>query len=679
MDGVTGLTPQVSSLCVNTIRMLAVDAVEAAKSGHPGAPMGAADMAFVLWTRFLRFNPADTGWRNRDRFVLSGGHASMLLYALLHLSGYDLPLEEIKRFRQWGSKTPGHPEYGHTPGVEVTTGPLGQGVSHAVGMALAAEMAAARFNTSDFSPVDHYVYTICGDGDLMEGISGEAASLAGHLGLGRLICLYDANQITIDGGTDVSFTEDVGQRFTAYGWHVQQVDGHDHEAVAEAIAAARRELRRPSMIIARTVIGYGSPNKAGSSKAHGAPLGGEEVRLTKEKLGWPQEPAFLVPDEVRAVFRTVQEQRQQEYSAWTQGLTTWQQAHPDLAELWRCYQNREIPADLDDRLLEGMSGVKAATRALSEKVIQKAAAAVPFLVGGSADLAESNKTLIAGGGDVIPGHGDGGSVHFAGRNLFFGVREHAMGAIVNGLVLYGGFQAYGATFLVFSDYMRSSVRLAALMNIPSIFIFTHDSFFVGEDGPTHQPVEHVWSLRLIPNLTVFRPADGVETAMAWSWALSQAKGPTTLVLTRQNLPSLPRPAAFTPRQVWQGGYIVVDTEGAQPDLVLVGTGSEVSVAVEARELLAADGIRARVVSMPSLELFEQQPAAYRQSVLGGDQVPVAVVEAGRTDGWYRYAGRNGLVIGLDHFGASAPAEVLAREFGFTPEGVAARIRQHLGR
>lgn len=677
MSTAVTLTPELQALCVNTIRMLSVDAVEQAQSGHPGAPMGAAVTTFELWTRFLRFNPSDPAWPNRDRFILSAGHASMLLYSLLHLTGYDLTLDELRQFRQLHSRTPGHPEYGHTPGVEVTTGPLGQGFAHGVGMALAAHMAAARFNTPDFAPVDHYIYALCGDGDMMEGVSSEAASLAGHLRLGRLIYLYDANRITIDGSTDLSFTEDVGRRFEAYGWHVQTVDGFDHAAVAGAIASAQAETGRPSLIITRTTIGYGSPNKAGSAKAHGAPLGGPEVKLTKERLGWPQEPAFLVPEEVRAYFRRLVEEKVRAYADWQQGMAAWQAAHPDLADLWRRGQSRAVPADLADQLVAGMEGARGATRTLSEKVIQKAAALLPHLVGGSADLAESNKTLIKDGGDVVPA-GDA-AVQYSGRNLFFGVREHAMGAMVNGINLYGGFHAFGGTFLVFSDYMRPAVRLAALMKVPSIFVWTHDSILLGEDGPTHQPIEQLWALRVIPNLAVWRPADGVETAMAWAWALGETQGPSALALTRQNLPALTRGEDFAPRDIWKGGYVLAEAEGGAPDLVLIATGSEVALALAARERLAADGIRVRVVSMPCVELFDQQPAAYQDAVLGNGRGAVAALEAGRTDGWHRYTGRGGLVMGLDRFGASAPAEALAEHFGFTPEGVAARIRQHLGR
>lgn len=672
-------TPELSQACVNTIKMLSVDAVEKAKSGHPGAPMGCADMAFVLWSQFLRFDPQAPDWANRDRFVLSNGHGSMLIYSLLHLTGYDLPLDELKAFRQWGSKTPGHPEYGHTPGVEVTTGPLGQGIAHAVGMAMGAAMLGARTNTADFAPVDHYIYGICGDGDLMEGVSAEAASLAGHWKLGRLIFLYDANSISIEGDTDLAFTEDVAGRFEAYGWHVLSIDGHNHGEVAKAILAAQAESQRPSLIIARTTIGQGSPNKGGKETSHGAPLGPEEVALTKEQIGWPQEPTFLVPDEVRRYFAELKAQKQAEHLAWQQQMALWRKANPDQAARYDQLVSMAVPADLDEQLVREMESVTAptASRKLSEKALQKAAALVPGLVGGSADLAESNLTIIKGGGHVGPEGVRGGHAHsYAGRNFHFGVREHAMGSIVNGLTLYGGFRAYGATFLIFTDYMRPAIRLAALMNIPSIWVMTHDSFFLGEDGPTHQPIEQLASLRAIPNLTLFRPADGLETAMAWAWAIMQAKGPTLLSLTRQNLPPLTRPAAFTSRDVWKGGYLLSDT-GQPAAATLVATGSEVGLAVAAQQLLAEQGIAIRVVSMPSVELFFQQSRAYQDAVLGGPQARVAILEAGKTDSWYRLTGRDGLALGIDHFGASAPAGVLAEQFGFTPAAVAGRVAEWL--
>jgi transketolase len=661
------MSPALREQCVNTIRMLAVDAVDKANSGHPGAPMGMADMAFVLWTEFLRYDPADPQWRNRDRFVLSAGHASMLLYSLLHLSGHDLPMSELKAFRQWGSKTPGHPEFGHTAGVEVTTGPLGQGFAHGVGMALGAEMMGARFNTSDFKPVDHYVYGIVSDGDLMEGVSAEAASLAGHLGLGNLIYLYDSNSITIEGRTDLAFTEDVGARFESYGWHVQHIDGHDHGAIAAAIRLAQAETAKPSLIVATTTIGKGSPNRADTSKAHGEPLGATETALAKQALGWPAEPTFLVPDEVRAVFAAHADANRKLHESWKQKLTAWRQADPARSELWDAHWEKKAPADLAKHLLAAVEGQTAATRALSGMVLNKAAELIPALAGGSADLEPSNNSRIKASASVQKGE-------FAGRNLHFGIREHAMAAIVNGMALYGAWLPYGATFLVFSDYMRPSLRLAALMDLRVAQILTHDSIFLGEDGPTHQPIEHLSALRAMPNMTVWRPADGVEVAMAWAWTLTEATGPVGLALTRQKLPILSREAGFQPEQVLKGAYILKEATGGKPDVILVGTGSETAVAVAAAAELEQGGLKVRVVSMPSMDLFAAQDEAYREAVLPSDHPRIAAVEAAHSPEWYRWVGRKGLVIGMDRFGASAPAEVLAEKFGFTGPLVAQRVR-----
>jgi transketolase len=675
------MSPALRQSCVNTIKMLSADAVEKAKSGHPGAPMGGADMAFVLWTQFLRFDPEAPDWANRDRFVLSNGHGSMLLYSLLHLTGYDLSLDDLKSFRQWGSRTPGHPEFGHTPGVEVTTGPLGQGFAHAVGMAMASQMLGARVNTPDFSPVDNYVYGICGDGDMMEGVTSEAASLAGHWGLGRLIFLYDANQISIEGDTDIAFTEDVGKRFEAYGWHVQKIDGHNHGQIANAIVNAQYESGRPSLIIARTTIGQGAPNKQGKETAHGAPLGTDELKLTKEALSWPQEPTFLIPDDVRKYFAGLKVTKQSEHRAWIERFHTWQDANPAKATLWEQHVNLLVPADLDTQLVKSVDGIASmATRKYSETVLQKAAELVPSLVGGSADLAESTFTIIKDGGHA-GAHGTFGHFEssYAGRNFHFGVREHAMGSIVNGITLYGGFRGYGATFMIFSDYMRPPVRLASLMQVPSIFVFTHDSIFLGEDGPTHQPVEHLESLRAIPHMVLFRPADGVETAMAWAYALMQAKGPTIFALSRQNLPALQRPSGFEARDIWRGGYLLQEAANGKPVATLVATGSEVATALGAQQLLAAKSIQIRVVSMPSVELFYQQDQAYQESVVGGRDARIASVEAGRTTGWYRLIGRDGLAMGIDDFGASAPAGILAEKFGFTAQSVADRMEAWLSR
>jgi len=668
------LTPALRARIENTIRFLSIDAVEKAKSGHPGTPMALAVPAFELWDRHLRFDPADPGWPLRDRFVLSAGHASMLLYSLLHLFGFGLELSELERFRQLGSRTPGHPEYGHTPGVELTTGPLGQGFAHGVGMAIAARMTRARFARDGEGPGHHFVYGIASDGDLMEGISAEAGSIAGHLGLGNLIYLYDDNHITIDGSTKLSFSEDVARRFEAQHWHVQSVDGLDHAGIRAALEAAKAEVERPSLILTRTTIGYGSPHKAGTSKAHGAPLGPEEVKLTRQALGWPAEPPFLVPDDVRAYFAERIAAKKAERSAADAALVRWRAAHPELAAAWDATRARRWPADLLRSLAAELEGKEAATRQHSSHVIQRLAAAAPWLVGGSADLAESNLTTIQGGGDVGPAAPDG-TDRFLGRNLHYGIREHAMGAITNGITLDATFQAFGATFLIFSDYLRPSLRLAALMGVSPIFVFTHDSIFLGEDGPTHQPIEQLDALRAIPDVTLWRPADGVETAVAWACSVQQERGPALLALTRQKLPALPRTAGFSPEAIARGGYVV--REEARPAVVLVASGSEVSLALEAAARLAADGLPARVVSMPSLEVFARQPASVRHAVMPADGTPVVAVEAARGASYLPLIGSRGLVYGIDRFGASAPLAALAEEFGFTPEHLAARVREHL--
>ncbi|HET7433852.1 MAG TPA: transketolase, partial [Thermoanaerobaculia bacterium] len=673
-----GKKDELEELCVNTIRFLAVDAVEKAKSGHPGTPMGMADMAYVLWTEFLRHDPLEPHWKNRDRFILSAGHASMLLYSLLHLSGYpDMTLDQLEHFRQLGSKTAGHPEYGHATGIEMTTGPLGQGFAHAVGMGLAAKMLAARFDSDDpFKPVDHFIYTICSDGDLMEGISSEAASLAGHLGLGNLIYLYDDNHISIEGETRLAFSEDVKKRFEAVGWHVQHIDGHDRAAIRKAIKRAQRNTDRPSLIICRTIIGWGSPKYHGTARAHGEPLGADEVKATKAALGWPEEPTFLVPAEVQAEFDRKTKKLARDRKRWDKELAAWRSRHPELAEEWDRYWSHWLPDGYESVLLEAATTDKPiATRALSGQVIQKLALIAPYVVGGSADLAPSTNTLIKESGSVERPKGE--EKHppatdiFKGRNLHFGIREHAMGAIVNGLTLYGSWRAYGATFLIFSDYMRPSVRLAALMNIPSIFVYTHDSVFLGEDGPTHQPIEQLWSLRLIPNLTLFRPADGAEVAMAWAHAVSNDGGPTLLVLTRQKLDVIARPLDFDPKKILRGAYVLDGHSGG--DITIIATGSEVPLAIKTAMLLQGEGIQARVVSAPSLNLFDQQSPEYQDEVLG-DRSRVVCIEAGRSDGWFKYVNRDALVIGVDHFGASAPYEQLAEAYGFTPEKVAEKIR-----
>jgi transketolase len=657
----------------HTIRFLAIDAVERAKSGHPGAPMGLAAAAFELWNGHLRFDPTDPAWPLRDRFVLSNGHASMLLYSLLHLFGYGVSLDDLRAFRQLGSPTPGHPEFGHTPGVETTTGPLGQGFATGVGMALAGRLARARFGPD--GPGDHRVYGIVSDGDLMEGVSAEAGSLAGHLGLGNLIYLYDDNRITIDGPTSLAFSEDVAARFTAQRWHVQAVDGNDADALDAALQAARAEAERPSLILMRTTIGYGSPNLAGKSRTHGAPLGADEVRATKQAAGWPLEPDFLVPDDVRAFFAERAKAKRADREEADARLARWRAADPERAAAWDALRAKRVPEGFAAELAAALDGKKAATRKHSGAAIQQAAQALPWLVGGSADLAESNATLVKGGGDVGPAAGAGADP-FAGRNLHFGIREHAMGSLANGIALDGSFVPYAATFLVFSDYMRPAIRLAALMGLRVVYVFTHDSIFLGEDGPTHQPIEHLDALRAIPGLTVFRPADGVETAMAWAWALERARGPVALALTRQDVPPLARPGGFAPADVWRGGYAVVQPSGP-PDVVLLATGSEVSLAVDAAGKLAADGVSARVVSLPSLELWAEQPAEWRQALVPADGTPVVAVEAARGESLWRWLGPRGLVVGIDRFGASAPIGALAEHFGFTPDQLAERVRSHL--
>lgn len=674
-----GSKDKLEEVCVNTIRFLAVDAVEKASSGHPGTPMGLADIGFVLWTEFLRHDPLDPQWKDRDRFVLSAGHASMLLYSLLHLTGYaDMTMEQLESFRQWGSRTAGHPEYHHALGLEVTTGPLGQGFANGVGMGLASKMMAARFNGDDsFNPVSNYIYAICSDGDLMEGISSEAASIAGHLGLGNLIYLYDDNHISIEGETRLSFSENVRKRFEAVGWHVQKIDGHDRDQVRRAIRRAQKVKHQPSLIIARTVIGWGSPKFHGTARAHGEPLGADEVKATKAALEWPEEPAFFVPDEVRSEFARKMKKLARERKKWAKGMDEWRARNPQLAEQWDIYWSHRLPDGYETALLEAAKSEKAmATRALSGQVIQKLAMIAPFVIGGSADLAPSTNTLIKDAGSIERPKEDRKDPPaddlFAGRNLHFGIREHAMGAIVNGLTLYGSWRAYGATFLIFSDYMRPSVRLAAMMNIPSIFVYTHDSVFLGEDGPTHQPIEHLWSLRLIPNMTLFRPADGAETAMAWAWAVGKSEGPTLIVLTRQKLDPIQRPLDFDPHQVWRGAYVLGGYE--EGELTIVATGSEVSLAVKTAELLKGEGVQARVVSAPCLDLFDRQYVDYRNAVLG-DRSRIVAIEAGRSDGWYKYVDHDALVIGIDRFGASAPHEEIAKHLGFTPEKVAQRIRE----
>lgn len=650
-------------LCINTIRVLAAEAVEKANSGHPGMPMGAASMAYVLWTRFLRHNPVNPSWPDRDRFVLSAGHGSSLLYALLHLTGYDLSLKDLMEFRQWGSRTPGHPEYGHTPGVEVTTGPLGQGLSNAVGMAMAERFLAAYFNRPGFNIVDHYTYVIAGDGDLMEGVAHESASLAGHLKLGRLICLYDDNHISIEGDTGLAFTEDVARRFEAYGWQVLRVDdGNDTVSLEAALKDALAEQEKPTLIMVRTQIGFGSPNKQGKAAAHGEPLGIEELKLTKENLGWPQEPAFYIPDQALAHFRKAVERGRSIEAKWQELFDSYSKAYPRLSEEWLQWQSGRLPQGWDATIPVFPAGQKGvATRAASGEFLNAVAERLPNLLGGSADLAPSNKTYIKGAGDFSAGH-------YLGRNLHFGVREHGMGSILNGLALHGGLIPYGATFLVFSDYMRPPIRMAAMMGLKVIYVFTHDSIGVGEDGPTHQPVEHLASLRVIPGLTVIRPADANETSEAWRAALA-IKGPVALILSRQSLPVLDRQKIAGADGLARGAYILHQTGNSTPDAIILASGSEVHLALQAADKLQDAGVIVRVVSMPSWELFEEQPEAYRREVLPPQVKARVAVEAGSSQGWQRYTGDCGATICIDHFGASAPAKVLFDKFGFTVDNI----------
>ena len=655
---------KLDNLCINTIRMLSADCVERAKSGHPGMPMGAAPMAYVLWTRFLKHNPSNPDWPDRDRFVLSAGHGSMLLYSLLHLTGYDLPLEELKRFRQWGSLTPGHPESYITRGVETTTGPLGQGFANGVGMAIAERYLAARFNQPGHEIVDHYTYGIVSDGDLMEGVSHEAASLAGHLKLGKLVYFYDDNHISIDGSTDLTFTESRTARFEAYGWHVQQVeDETDLEAIEQALTAARNEAERPSLIAVRTHIGYGSPNKQDTASAHGEPLGPDEIKLTKEHLGWPPEPECLIPREALELFREALDRGEAWEAAWQDRFESYKSAYPELAEEWEQWMRRDLGEDWAREIPAFQEDSKGlATRVASGHVLNGIARNVSNLIGGSADLAPSNKTLIKGEDTFQAGR-------YNGRNFHFGVREHGMGAVLNGIALHGGLIPYGGTFLVFSDYMRPAIRLASMMRLKVIYVFTHDSIGLGEDGPTHQPIEQLAALRAIPNLTVIRPCDANETAEAWRFALMRKKGPFALILTRQGLPTLDR-RAFPPADgLSRGAYILRDVRQGQPDLILIASGSEVPIALEAAEHLHQKGIAVRVVSMPSWELFEEQPETYRQTVLPPEVKARIAVEAGTTQGWHRYVGSMGEVIGIDHFGASAPYKILYEKFGLTANHV----------
>ncbi len=658
--------PTLDQLCVNTIRTLAIDGVQKANSGHPGMPLGMADVAYTLWNKFLHHHPRNPDWPNRDRFILSAGHGSMLLYSLLHLTGYDLPLEELRQFRQWDSLTPGHPEYGVTPGVEATTGPLGQGFANGVGMAIAEAFLAATFNRPGYDIINHYVYAIVSDGELMEGITHEAASLAGHLKLGKLIYLYDDNHITIDGSTDLAFTEDCMKRFEAYHWHTQEVDGHDREAIEAAIKAAQAVVDKPSIIACRTTIGYGSPNKAGTSHVHGSPLGIAELRLTKQALGFDPDKEFYVPAEALTEFRQAVPQGEKLEKDWKELLEAYTKVYPQEAAQLRQFISGELPAEWEKALPVFPTDPKGmASRVAFGKTLNVLAPVLPNLIGGSADLAPSNNTYL----DGYPAFAYGS---FAGRNFHFGVREHGMAAILNGMALHGGVIPYGATFLTFADYNRPSIRLAALSHIPSIFVFTHDSIGLGEDGPTHQPVEHLATLRSIPGLTVIRPADANETAQAWKIALEMRDGPVVLILSRQNLPTYDRTKMGSAADVAKGAYILLDTAKVYPDVILMATGSEVQLAVEAHAKLAEQGISARVVSMPSWELFKAQSDTYQDSVLPPSVTARVAIEAAVAMGWGQWLGAYGSFIGLDRFGASAPYQVIYEHFGFTVENVVLR-------
>lgn len=674
---------------INTIRFLSVDAIQKANSGHPGLPLGAALMAYVLWTRFLRHNPANRHWFDRDRFVLSAGHGSMLLYSLLHLTGYDLPLEQIKNFRQWGSIAPGHPERGVTPGVETTTGPLGQGFGTGVGMAIAEAHLAGLYNRPGFEVIRHFTYGLVSDGDLMEGVAAEAASLAGHLRLGRLIYLYDDNRISLASSTQLTFTEDRAHRFEAYGWHTQSVaDGNDLDAVDHAIRVAQAETERPSLILVRTHIGYGSPHKQDTPAAHGSPLGEEEVKLTKQNLNWPVEPLFYASDEVQRHFRAAIGRGAREEAEWEARLSVYSKQHPELARELRQLSNGELPPQWDADIPQFPADDKGmATRVASGKVLEAISRKLPGLIGGSADLNPSTHTELTGEGDFenpSMATGDlqgsaGGGWSYAGRNLQFGVREHAMGTILNGLAVHGGAIPFGATFLTFADYMRPPIRLAALMHLRVVYVFTHDSIALGEDGPTHQPVEHLASLRAIPELLVIRPGDANETAVAWRLAIETQDRPVALILSRQSLPTLDRGQFASSEGLRRGAYILSKVAEGAPSLILIASGSEVSLIVAAGEQLRQQGIAVRLVSMPSWELFEAQSEEYRRSVLLPTVRARLAVEAGVTQGWHRYIGDRGDMIGVDRFGASAPGPVMMREYGFTVENVCRRALDLLAR
>ncbi len=676
------MSESIDQLCINTIRMLSVDAVEKANSGHPGAPMGLAAAAYLLWTRFLKYNPRNPSWPDRDRFVLSAGHASMLLYSMLHLTGYDVPLDQIKQFRQWGSRTPGHPERELTPGVETTTGPLGQGFGNGIGMAIAEAYLAARYNRPGHEIINHYTYAIVSDGDLMEGVAAEAASLAGHLRLCKLVYLYDNNHISLAASTDLTFTEDRAKRFEAYGWHAQIVeDGNDLAAMERALRAARSEITRPSLILLRTHIGFGSPGKQDSFESHGSPLGKEEVRLTKKNLGWPEEPPFFIPDEALARFRDSIAKGQQTEAEWKERFSAYAREFPELARELEQALRDELASRWDAAIPDFPADAKGlATRVASGKILNAIAPKLPTLIGGSADLNPSTHTVLQKLGDFESPEKDfaasqgaaGGGFNHAGRNIHFGVREHAMGSICNGMAAHGGIIPFASTFLMFSDYMRPSIRLAALMELGVIYVFTHDSIGVGEDGPTHQPIEQLAALRSIPRLIVLRPADANETAVAWRVAIEARKHPVALALTRQNVPTLDRGQFAAADGLRRGAYVLSDAPNGKADLILIASGSEVSLIVAAREKLLEQNIRARIVSMPSWELFNLQSEEYRNSVLPPSIRPRLAVEAALPQGWHRYVGDGGAVLGVERFGASAPGNVVMEKFGFTVANVVER-------
>ncbi|MCM3666173.1 transketolase [Mesobacillus subterraneus] len=660
---------KIDMLSIDSIRTLSIDAIEKANSGHPGMPMGAAPMAYTLWTRYMNINPKNPDWFNRDRFVLSAGHGSMLLYSLLHLAGYDLSMDDIKQFRQWGSKTPGHPEFGHTAGVDATTGPLGQGIAMAVGMAMAERHLAAAYNKDNYNIVDHYTYSICGDGDLMEGVSAEAASLAAHLKLGRLVVLYDSNDISLDGDLNKSFSESVADRFKAYGWQYLRVeDGNNLDEIAKALEEAKTDENRPTLIEVKTIIGYGSPNLSGKSDVHGAPLGADELKLTKEAYKWTFEEDFHVPSEVYDHFKQqIVDKGEQTEQAWNELFAKYKNEYPELGAQLEKAMKGELVDGWEKDIPVYEEGKSLASRASSGEALNGIAKNLPYLIGGSADLAGSNKTMIKGSGDFFPGS-------FEGRNVWFGVREFAMGAAMNGMALHGGLKVFGGTFFVFSDYLKPAIRLAALMGLPVTYVFTHDSIAVGEDGPTHEPVEQLAGLRAMPNLSVIRPADGNETAAAWKLAVESTKTPTALVLTRQNLPTIKDTDKNAYEGVSKGAYVISPAGKETPDAMLLAAGSEVGLAVQAQEALASEGINVSVVSMPSWDRFEQQSKEYKESVIPKSVKKRLGIEMGSSLGWHRYVGDEGEVLAIDTFGASAPGEKIMEEYGFSVNNVVARLK-----